>query len=106
MLPNADKGNGVRDIADDGSLNLDRLTDDGKYCIECQITRATYLFGIAGCHSPQFRTGSHKSAVSKSMCMIQRVGGSYGSLCQELLGAGQVALRPRFEYGLANVHQG
>ena len=66
----------------------------------------THLFGIADCHFPPFRTCSHKSAVSKSMCMIPHVGGSYGTLCQELLGAGQVALRPRFEYGLANVHQG
>ena len=38
MLPVADKSDGVRDIADDGSLNLDRLTDDGKHDIGCQIT--------------------------------------------------------------------
>ena len=37
MLPISDKGDGMRDIADDGSLNLDRLTDDGKHDIECQL---------------------------------------------------------------------
>ena len=94
MLPITDKGDGMRNIADDGPLDLDRLTDDGKYDIGCQITRTIYLFGIADCHFPLFRTDSYKSAVSKCVCMTQRVGGSYGALCQELLDASQVALRP------------
>ena len=87
MLPVTNKGDGVRDVADDGSLNLDRLVHDGRHDIGRQVIQTTHLFGIADRHFPPFRTGSHKSAVSKSMYIIQRVGERYGTLCQELLGA-------------------
>ena len=105
MLPIADVGDCVCNIANDGSLNLDRLACDSQHGMAREMA-GSYLFSIFDSHVTLFQTGPHKSTVSQRVCVVKKTRGMYDIFSEEFFDANQVALRPQFECRVTDINKG
>ena len=92
------------DIANNGSLHLDRLAYDSQHDMGREMTEI-YLFGIVDGHVAPFRTGPHKSTVSECACVVKRIRRMHDIFCKEFFNTRKVALRPQFECHITDIHK-